>query len=63
MRRNNIHSWDIELKGKVNNRQKGLLSDIVKKRRHKKWAKLKNIQWMDGMPLTLDEIRTFRYNK
>lgn len=61
--KNNIHSWDIELKGKVNKRQKELLSDILRKRRYKKWAELKGIQWMDGMPLTLEEIRTFRDNK
>ena len=58
--KNNIHSWDIALKGKVNKRQKDLLSDILKKRRYKKWAELKGIQWMDGMPLTLEEIKTFR---
>ena len=59
----NIHSWDIELKGKVNKRQKELLRDILKKRRYKKWAELKGIKWMDGMPLTIDEIKTFRgYN-
>lgn len=57
---NNIHSWDLEIKGPVNQRQKKLLSEILKKRRSKKWAKNKGIKWMDGMPLTLSEIRTFR---
>jgi DNA (cytosine-5)-methyltransferase 1 len=61
--KNNIHSWDIGLKGKVNKRQKDLLSDILKKRRYKKWAEKKGIQWMDGMPLTLEEIKTFHDNK
>jgi len=56
---NNIHSWDLELKGTVNNRQRELLSDILKKRRYKKWAEMKGIDWMDGMPLTLEEIKTF----
>lgn len=28
-------------------------------RRKKHWAEKKNIEWMDGMPLTLDEISTF----
>ena len=28
-------------------------------RRKKKWAKIKDIKWMDGMPLTLDEIYSF----
>ena len=57
--KNNIHSWDLEIKGKVNQRQKHLLELILKKRRYKKWAKLKAIDWMDGMPLTIDEIKTF----
>lgn len=56
---NNIHSWDLELKGKINTDQKELLELLLKKRRSKKWAENKGIDWMDGMPLTLDEIRTF----
>ncbi len=56
---NNIHSWDIELKGEASNKQAQLLSDILKKRRYKKWAEFKGIDWMDGMPLTFDEIKTF----
>ena len=31
----------------------------MKARRNKKWAELKGIQWMDGMPLTISEIKTF----
>lgn len=57
---NNIHSWDLELKGTVSNRQRELLSDILKKRRYKKWAEMKGIEWMDGMPLTMQEIKSFR---
>ena len=56
---NNIHSWDIELKGTVSKDQKILLDKIMKARRNKKWAELKGIQWMDGMPLTISEIKTF----
>jgi len=56
---NNIHSWDIELKGEISREQKELLNEILKKRRYKKWAEGKNIDWMDGMPLTLSEIGTF----
>lgn len=56
---NNIHSWDIGLKGTVSERQAKLLTEILKKRRYKKWAELKGIDWMDGMPLTADEIKTF----
>ena len=56
---NNIHSWDLEVKGKVNKAQKELLELILKKRRYKKWADAKGIDWMDGMPLTTKEIETF----
>lgn len=58
--KDNIHSWDIGLKGLVNKRQSDLLTDILKKRRYKKWSVAKGIEWMDGMPLTLEEIRTFQ---
>lgn len=59
---NNIHSWDLELKGKVSLSQKRLMSLILKQRRQKKWAIKKNIAWMDGMPLTTEEIHSF-YNE
>ena len=55
----NIHSWDLELKGLVNTEQKKILEMLLKKRRSKKWAEAKGIDWMDGMPLTTEEIRTF----
>ncbi|MGL5874426.1 MAG: DNA (cytosine-5-)-methyltransferase [Xenococcaceae cyanobacterium] len=57
----NIHSWDIELKGIVTAPQKELLNLLLKERRKKIWAEKKGIQWMDGMPLTLNEISSF-YN-
>ena len=60
--KNNIHSWDIGLRGSVTKEQKQLLELILKKRRSKKWAVSKGIDWMDGMPLTLSEIKTF-YNE
>ncbi|MEN9501499.1 MAG: hypothetical protein RI964_784 [Pseudomonadota bacterium] len=55
----NIHSWDIGLKGEVSDAQKELLNLILLYRRNKKWAVAKGITWMDGMPLTAAEIRTF----
>lgn len=57
--KNNIHSWDIELKGSVNNEQKIILEQLFKERRKKKWAEEIGIKWMDGMPLTLNQISTF----
>ena len=56
---NNIHSWDLGIKGLVSSEQKKILELILKKRRNKSWAALKDIDWMDGMPLTIDEIKTF----
>ncbi len=56
---NNIHSWDIEHKGPVSKEQKKLLSMMLKERRKKIWAKEFGIDWMDGMPLTIQQIRTF----
>ena len=56
---NNIHSWDIEYKGAISLRQIELLNKMLKERRKKKWAELYGIDWMDGMPLTIDFIRTF----
>ncbi|WP_455027751.1 DNA (cytosine-5-)-methyltransferase [Neisseria elongata] len=56
---NNIHSWDIELKGPVSDDEKALLNCLLKERRKKKWAGEIGIEWMDGMPLTKDQIATF----
>lgn len=56
---NNIHSWDIAYKGEVSKRQKELMNLILKERRKKKWAQEFGIDWMDGMPLTLRQVRSF----
>ncbi|MCT3721333.1 DNA (cytosine-5-)-methyltransferase [Elizabethkingia anophelis] len=56
---NNIHSWDIELKGNVSKTQAEILNKLFKQRRKKLWALEIGIDWMDGMPLTLDQISTF----
>ncbi|MFD2115228.1 DNA (cytosine-5-)-methyltransferase [Paenibacillus yanchengensis] len=56
---NNIHSWDFELKGEISEEQKVLLELLLKQRRNKKWASLIGIEWMDGMPLTVEMIKTF----
>lgn len=49
---NNIHSWDLELKGPI-------LNQILTARRKKQWVEEFGIKWMDGMPLTLQQIQTF----
>lgn len=56
---NNIHSWDIGIKGEVTPSQKNLLNKLFKERRKKKWAGEIGIDWMDGMPLTLNQIKSF----
>lgn len=58
---NNIHSWELGIKGEVSNEQKELLEMLLKERRKKHWAKEIGITWMDGMPLTKEQIETF-YN-
>lgn len=58
----NIHSWDIEYKGTVSPEQKEVLNLLLKERRKKKWAEEFGIDWMDGMPLTIEQIKTF-YDK
>jgi len=58
---NNIHSWEFELKGDVSKEQNELMKLLLKQRRNKKWAPLIGIEWMDGMPLTIEMIKTF-YN-
>lgn len=55
----NIHSWDLELKGAISSEQKLILSQLLTERRKKKWAEQIGITWMDGMPLTLDQIASF----
>ena len=60
--KNNIHSWDIELKGEVTDCQKALLSKLLRERRKKHWADKIGITWMDGMPLTTKQISTFFFS-
>ena len=55
----NIHSWDLEIKGEVSPQQKALLNRMMTERRKKKWAAIYEIDWMDGMPLTIEMIRLF----
>lgn len=57
--KNNIHSWDIGYKGVISKREKQLLNVMLKERRKKKWAQEYGIDWMDGMPLTIEQIESF----
>lgn len=55
----NIHSWEIGLKGPTTQEQAEFLNMLLKERRKKKWAAEIGIDWMDGMPLTAEQISTF----
>ena len=57
--KNNIHSWDIGFNGNLTKDEKELVNKIMLNRRKKHWAEKKEITWMDGMPLTYEEITTF----
>lgn len=56
---NNIHSWDIGLKGDVTDYERELLNRLLTERRKKRWAEELGIDWMDGMPLTRGMIASF----
>lgn len=56
---NNIHSWDLQIKGPTTKAERTLLNQILTERRKKKWAAWYGIDWMDGMPLTEDMIASF----
>jgi len=58
----NIHSWDIDYNGELSQDEKELMTKIMRERRKKHWALKKNIPWMDGMPLTELDIKTFYDN-
>ncbi len=57
--KDNIHSWDLGLKGDVSSTEKQLLEKLMTERRKKKWAEIIGIKWMDGMPLTTEQIYSF----
>lgn len=56
---NNIHSWELGIRGQTSVEEKDLLNRLLKERRKKHWAEVIGIDWMDGMPLTVDQIRSF----
>lgn len=61
--KDNIHSWDIDMKGRTTKKERQLLNQILTERRKKKWAEIYKIDWMDGMPLTKEMIATFYSGK
>jgi DNA (cytosine-5)-methyltransferase 1 len=55
----NIHSWELDMKGRTTKKEKELLNKILTERRKRKWADEYGIDWMDGMPLTKEMIKSF----
>jgi DNA (cytosine-5)-methyltransferase 1 len=47
------------MKGEITKQQSELLNKLFKARRKKQWAEEIGIDWMDGMPLTVEQIQTF----
>lgn len=58
----NIHSWEIGLKGNTTKEQSDFLNLLLLERRKRKWATESSIAWMDGMPLTEKQISTFYHH-
>ena len=56
---NNIHTWELELKGQITKEEKEIMNIIVTERRKKNWEKMMGLKNMDGIPLTYDIINKF----
>jgi DNA (cytosine-5)-methyltransferase 1 len=56
---NNIHTWELELKGSLTEKEKEIMNIIVKERRKKTWEKMMGLKNTDGIPLTYDIINKF----
>ena len=50
------------MKGECTREQINLLNRLFKERRKKQWAAEIGIDWMDGMPLTLQQIESFYFS-
>lgn len=58
----NIHSWELGLKGDTTKEQTEFLNLLLLERRKRHWAEEIGIDWMDGMPLTEKQISTFYHH-
>lgn len=60
--KNNIHSWDLSIHGIIDDIDKDIMNNLLLQRRKRGWAIKKKMKWMDGIPLTLDDIYSFTTN-
>jgi len=56
---NNLHSWDLGLKGEVSIKQKELMNLLATKTRYRQWAVQNGTAWFEGIPLSLEQIKSF----
>jgi len=54
----NIHSWEIGLKGDVTPTERLVLESLMKERRKRGWADDSGIPWKDGQALTKTQLQT-----
>lgn len=60
---NNIHSWDIGLRGDVSYEEKLILKTISQERRKRYIANEQNVPWTDGLGLTINQIQNIIHFK
>lgn len=53
----NIHSWDVGLKGDVTPNERLVLEGLMTERRKRSWAYASGIPWKDGQALTKNQIQ------
>ena len=54
---NNLHSWNMNLRGKTNQEQRDMMEKLLLERRNKKKAKEKGVPLKDGVGLTVSELK------
>lgn len=54
---NNLHSWNLELRGPTNQSQKDLMEKLLLQRRNREKAKEKGVPLKDGVGLTKKELK------
>ena len=58
---NNLHSWNMNLRGETNQEQRDMMEKLLLERRNKDKAKQKGVPLKDGVGLTISELQSI-YN-